>query len=122
MSRREGFTEADYAARSTPPLCSSAARPCWSGTTEHPTSPRPWPSSSRPVLADRLSAPDVRPRAQLGPAGVVASDAVVGEPNQAHHRRVHRADKDPPETDAVPPWSSWLGCFASTDLEFGPFL
>src|SRR3954452_9243623 len=70
---------------------------------EHPTSPRPWPSSSRPVLADRLSAPDVRPQTQLNPAGVVASEVVVGEPNQAHHRRVHRADKDRPETDAVAP-------------------
>src|SRR3954451_4679669 len=104
MSRREGFTEADYAAPlDAASLCSSAACPCWFGTTEHPTSPRPWPSSSRPVLPDRLSASDVRPRTQLNPAGVVASEVVVGEPDQAHHRRVHRADKDRPETDAVAP-------------------
>jgi hypothetical protein len=37
-----------------------------------------------------------------GRAGVVAFEAVAGQPHQAHHCRADRAGEDPAETDAVP--------------------
>src|SRR3954452_11635671 len=73
------------------------------GQPEHPRQRRDGRTDRGAALADRLPTAVVCPRAQPGRVGLVAPEAVAGQPDQAHPRRADHAGEDPAETDAVPP-------------------
>src|SRR5512135_3338087 len=102
--RRKGLTETDYAA-----LLDAAHQQLggplvvvWDNLN-HPPQRGDGQAGGDSALADGLPAAAVRPRAEPGRAGVVASAAIPGQPHHAHHHRTHRAGEDPPHADAVPP-------------------
>src|SRR3954452_24584845 len=73
------------------------------GQPEHPRQYGHGRTDRGPALADGVPAAALRPRAEPGRVGLGASEAVAGQPDQAHHRRADRAGENPAQADAVPP-------------------